>query len=198
MTRFDILDAAGEIVGGHRVTDYGEPEDNFGVIARLWSAYLGIDISEVDVSMLMVLFKAGRIKSGTATEDSFVDICGYAACGGEIAERGRKNNDDSCMEKGTSRQMKNTQTEMEKISNLITDMTLRGATSDELARAVRHSMVVIDAEKNSLDYIQSEADNGIKALKKKYQGRHAPKWVDGVAHSVIPAAVDYGYPKRND
>lgn len=84
MTRFDILDTAGEIVGGHRVTDYGEPEDNFGVIARLWSAYLGIDISDVDVSMLMVLFKAGRIKSGTATEDSFVDICGYAACGGEI------------------------------------------------------------------------------------------------------------------
>jgi hypothetical protein len=93
MTRFDILDTAGEIVGGHRVTDYGEPEDNFGVIARLWSAYLGIDISDVDVSMLMVLFKAGRIKSGTATEDSFVDICGYAACGGEIAERDRKDND---------------------------------------------------------------------------------------------------------
>ena len=93
MTRFDLLDTAGEIVGGHRVTDYGEPEDNFGVIARLWSAYLGIDISDVDVSMLMVLFKAGRIKSGTATEDSFVDICGYAACGGEIAERDRKDND---------------------------------------------------------------------------------------------------------
>jgi|GEM_PF-401732 hypothetical protein len=93
MTRFDILDTAGEIVGGHRVTDYGEPEDNFGVIARLWSAYLGIDISDVDVSMLMVLFKAGRIKSGTATEDSFVGICGYAACGGEIAERDRKDND---------------------------------------------------------------------------------------------------------
>ena len=93
MTRFDILDTAREIVGGHRVTDYGEPEDNFGVIARLWSAYLGIDISDVDVSMLMVLFKAGRIKSGTATEDSFVDICGYAACGGEIAERDRKDND---------------------------------------------------------------------------------------------------------
>lgn len=93
MTRFDILDTAGEIVGGHRVTDYGEPEDNFGVIAQMWSAYLGIDISEVDVSMLMVLFKAGRIKSGTATEDSFIDICGYAACGGEIAERDRKNND---------------------------------------------------------------------------------------------------------
>lgn len=66
--------------------------------------------------------------------------------------------------------MKNTQTEMGKVSNLITDMTLKGATESELARAVRHSMVVIDAEKHKLDYKQSEADNGISALKKKYQG----------------------------
>ena len=66
--------------------------------------------------------------------------------------------------------MKNTQTEMGKISNLITDMTLKGASQDELARAVRHSMVVIDAEKHHLDYKKSEADNGIAALKKKYQG----------------------------
>lgn len=68
------------------------------------------------------------------------------------------------------RVMKNTQTEMGKISNLITDMTLKGATQDELARAVRHSMVVIDAEKHKLDYKQSEVDNGISSLKKKYQG----------------------------
>lgn len=66
--------------------------------------------------------------------------------------------------------MKNTQTEMGKISNLITDMNLKGANQDELARAVRHSMVVIDAEKHKLDYKKSEADNGISALKKKYQG----------------------------
>ena len=66
--------------------------------------------------------------------------------------------------------MKNTQTEMGKISNLITDMTLLGANDDELARAVKHSMVVIDAEKHKLDYKKSEADNNIAALKKKYQG----------------------------
>ncbi|MCM1223491.1 MAG: hypothetical protein NC548_54480 [Lachnospiraceae bacterium] len=66
---------------------------------------------------------------------------------------------------------KNTQTEMGKISNLITDMTLKGATQEELARAVKHSMVVIDAEKHKLDYKQSELDNGISSLKKKYQGR---------------------------
>ena len=65
--------------------------------------------------------------------------------------------------------MKNTQTEMGKISNLITDMTIKGATESELARAVRHSMVVIDAEKHKYDYKKSEADNRIAALRKKYQ-----------------------------
>lgn len=69
----------------------------------------------------------------------------------------------------TTKRMKNTQTEMGKISNLITDMTLLGATESELARAVRHSMVVIDAEKHGLDYKQSEIDNNISGLKKKYQ-----------------------------
>lgn len=76
---------------------------------------------------------------------------------------------------GTFKQMKNTQNEMGRISNLITDMTLRGANQDELARAVRHSMVVIDAEKHKLDYKQSEKDNNIKGLKKRYQGTIDPK-----------------------
>lgn len=65
--------------------------------------------------------------------------------------------------------MKNTGIQMGVISNLITDMTLAGATDSELARAVKHSMVVIDAEKHKLDYKASEKDNNIAALKKKYQ-----------------------------
>lgn len=64
---------------------------------------------------------------------------------------------------------KGTQLEMGKISNLITDMTLQGATEDELAAAVRHSMVVIDAHKHKLDYKKSEMDNNISALVKDYQ-----------------------------
>lgn len=67
--------------------------------------------------------------------------------------------------------MKRTNLEMGKISNLITDMTIAGATQSELARAVRHSMVVIDAEKHNLNYKQSEKDNNIQGLKKKYQMR---------------------------
>lgn len=65
---------------------------------------------------------------------------------------------------------KTKQMQMGDVSNLITDMTIKGASNDELARAVRHSMVVIDAEKHHLDYKRSARDHGIAALKKKYQG----------------------------
>lgn len=63
------------------------------------------------------------------------------------------------------------QKEMGIISNLITDMTLRGAPPEEITRAVKHSMVVIDAEKHKLDYKRSERENGIQELKKKWQIR---------------------------
>lgn len=59
--------------------------------------------------------------------------------------------------------------EMGKVSNLITDMSIKDASQSELARAVRHSMVVIDAEKHNLDYKKSAEDNGIAALKRRYQ-----------------------------
>jgi len=64
------------------------------------------------------------------------------------------------------------QTEMGKVTNLIADMTLKGANTEELARAVRHSMVVIDSEKHNLDFKASEQKNGILDLKKRYQGVH--------------------------
>lgn len=81
------------------------------------------------------------------------------------------------------RRMKNTGTQMGIVSNLITDMTLAGADDDELAAAVRHSMVVIDAEKHGLDYKQSEIDNNIPALHKKYQGK-----TTGGASTIISRA----------
>lgn len=62
------------------------------------------------------------------------------------------------------------QMKMGDVSNLITDMTIRGANTDEIGKAVRHSMVVIDSEKHNLNYKKSYVDNGIAALKKKYQG----------------------------
>lgn len=66
------------------------------------------------------------------------------------------------------------QIQMGIVSNLITDMTLKGADEKELARAVRHSMVVIDAFKHKLDYKRSEKDNGIQELKEKYQASTDP------------------------
>lgn len=64
----------------------------------------------------------------------------------------------------------NKQRQMGDVSNLITDMTIKGASPDEICRAVRHSMVIIDAEKHNLNWKQSYIDNGIAALKEKYQG----------------------------
>lgn len=93
--------------------------------------------------------------------------------------------------------MTNTQTEMGKISNLITDMTLKGATEPELARAVRHSMVVIDAEKHKLDYKTSEEENGIAALKKKYQKHDDGSGKYGGASTLISRAKsETSIPKR--
>lgn len=83
---------------------------------------------------------------------------------------------------------KETGIEMGKISNLITDMTLRHASEDELVRAVRHSMVVIDAEKHKLNYRQSEEDNAIDALKRKYQKNPDKKKGYGGASTLISRA----------
>ena len=96
------------------------------------------------------------------------------------------------------RLMTRTQLEMGKISNLITDMTLKGANEDELARAVRHSMVVIDAEKHKLNYKQSEIDNGISELKQKYQGHYNEQgnWSTGASTLLSRAKGEKAVYKR--
>lgn len=86
-TREQVLAAARTAVCGHRATDYGTPEDNFGTIAKLWSVYKGTQFTATDVAMMMALLKVARIKSGSNTTDSFVDLAGYAACAAECAER---------------------------------------------------------------------------------------------------------------
>lgn len=97
----------------------------------------------------------------------------------------------------TTRRMKNTQTEMGKISNLITDMTLMGASQDELAAAVRHSMVVIDAEKHGLDYKRSEMDNNIPSLKRKYQGGGGASTLISRSKGETPVPKRQGSPMVN-
>lgn len=85
------------------------------------------------------------------------------------------------------------QNEMGRVSNLITDMTLKGADIDEISRAVKHSMVVIDAEKHNLNYKQSEKDFGIKALKVKYQGGTL-KQPKGASTLISQASSEYRVP----
>lgn len=86
MTREQILENAKVCVCGQREQDYGSPEDNFSLIASLWSEYCGYRFDAVDVAMMMALLKIARVKRGK-TEDCFVDLAGYAACGGELATK---------------------------------------------------------------------------------------------------------------
>ena len=93
------------------------------------------------------------------------------------------------------------QTQMGVISNLITDMTLKGASDDEIARAVRHSMVVIDAVKHELDYKSSEKENGIEELHRKWQGRIDPetgKYRKGAATILSRASGEIDIPARKE
>lgn len=90
-----------------------------------------------------------------------------------------------------------TQTEMGKVSNLITDMTIKGADWDDIAKAVKHSMVVIDAYKHGLDWKQSEKDNDIALLKKKYQGRiENGKYREGASTLISRSSGEVDVPKR--
>lgn len=86
----------------------------------------------------------------------------------------------------------NKQSQMGSVSNLITDMTIKGAKQDELARAVRHSMVIIDAEKHNLNWRQSYQDNHIAELKTKYQGKTKTGQLKG-ASTIISRASSKTY-----
>lgn len=96
LTRAEILEAAAKIVSGHRVDDYGSPEDNFATIALLWDTYIAanclkndnLTITAQDVAAMLILLKIGRLGSGAGSADCWIDIAGYAACGGEIAMNG--------------------------------------------------------------------------------------------------------------
>lgn len=84
-TRAHILDTAKRAVTADRNTTHGKPEDTFGDIAEMWSVYVGKAISAHDVAAMMALLKICRAKSNPRNEDNWVDLAGYAACGGELA-----------------------------------------------------------------------------------------------------------------
>ena len=103
MDKNDILDKAKTIINGERQGTYGNAEDNFASIAAFWSTYLNTPIDSTDVANMMILMKVARNSSGVYKDDNYIDICGYAALGGEIAagkelfprEKGKKAHDDT-------------------------------------------------------------------------------------------------------
>lgn len=158
------------------------PKDAIGINSKVAERLSGADF---DGDTVMVIPTGGKIKITSS----------HPLKGLEGFDPKEKYGPDSTTQ--PYKRMKNTQTEMGKVSNLITDMTLKGATEDELARAVRHSMVVIDAEKHNLDYKRSEQDNGIASLKKKYQGRvEDGKYKEGAATLISRAKSEVSVPKR--
>ena len=96
--RGTILERANSIVNGDREKSYGRPEDNFSRIGKMWNAYLGNTMKKPltpsDVAAMMALLKIARIASGNYSEDSWIDLAGYAACGGELASFEHEDKDD--------------------------------------------------------------------------------------------------------
>lgn len=132
--------------------------DAIGITAKVAERLSGADFDGDTVMCIPTHDKGGKVKIQSTPPLKGLEGFDPKTAYGPDTYKGR-----------TIKTMKNTGTQMGIISNLITDMTLQGADDSELARAVRHSMVVIDAEKHKLDYKKSELDNGISALKKKYQ-----------------------------
>lgn len=106
-TRKDILDAAEKCVNGERDHSYGSPENNFETIAQFWNAYLigrgrehsNFLIDGKDVAAMLALMKLARISSGQGKADNWIDLAGYAACGGEIETINKAEIDEIANEK---------------------------------------------------------------------------------------------------
>ncbi len=86
--RAHILDSAKEAVTKDRAATHGNPEDTFGRLAALWSAYLGVPVTAVDAALMLGLLKVARAKGNPGHDDNFIDLAGYAACAGELAKGG--------------------------------------------------------------------------------------------------------------
>lgn len=85
MKRSDVLYTADSLINGDRQSDYGEAHESFEAIARMWGAYLGVDVAPHDVAHMMCLLKIARLRNGPHT-DSSIDVCGYAALGCELSD----------------------------------------------------------------------------------------------------------------
>ena len=87
--RGNVLLEAHEVINGQRQDQYGNPEDSFATIAKMWSAWLGKEIFPYDAAMLMALLKVARAKHGAGHRDNHVDGCGYLALAADMAKDGK-------------------------------------------------------------------------------------------------------------
>lgn len=136
------------------------PMDAIGIKPKTAEKMSGADF-DGDTALVIPVSSRAKISS----RDSLPELEGFDP---KMEYGGKPEGSFKPMKKGSI------QNEMGQVSNLITDMTLKGADDEELARAVKHSMVIIDAYKHKLDYKQSEKDNGIRELKLRYQGEMSP------------------------
>ena len=178
--------------------------DAVGITKNIADKLSGADFDGDTVMCIPTDDRAGKVHI-TATKslkglEGFEGKDKYGAHEVKVDADGTKHYYQNGSEYRVMKKGQQTQTQMGVISNLITDMTLGGAKEDELAAAVRHSMVVIDAAKHHLNYKQSEIDNNIAALHKKYQGKATGGAATILSRAKGEQAVDkrQGSPKINE
>jgi hypothetical protein len=174
-----------------------QAQDAIGIHPKVAERLSGADFDGDTV--IVIPNNSGKVKSQPALEqlknfDPKVAYAPYDAMrtidGGTYVAATRK------VDYGDKRpQLRTKQQEMGNVSNLITDMTIKGANDAEIARAVKHSMVVIDAEKHKLNYKASAIDNGISQLKKKYQGSDEKEGT-GASTLISRTSRQYSVPDR--
>jgi len=88
MNRDETLQAANDAVNGPRQQTYGDPKQNFGLAAVIWSQILGVEVDPDQVALCMIGLKISRLTETPNHPDSWADIAGYAALGAEVASAG--------------------------------------------------------------------------------------------------------------
>jgi hypothetical protein len=174
----------------------GKAKDAVGINPKVAEQLSGADFDGDTV--LVIPNPKGGIKTSSPLKGlkDFDPKISYKAYDGMITiDGGVYNGETGKVDYGNRKPITRTkQMKMGDVSNLITDMTIKGANTDEIARAVRHSMVVIDSEKHHLNYKQSYIDNGIGELKRRYQGSER----SGASTLISKASSEARVPHREE
>ena len=161
------------------------PLDAVGISGKAAAQLSGADFDGDTAIVIPVRDSSGKMLVDVKTEKAIKELQEFDPKESYPAYEG--------MQKVKEQKVWNKQRQMGEVTNLITDMTLQGAPTEDVIKAVKHSMVIIDAEKHNLDWRRSEAENDIKALKKKYQGKDS-----GGASTIISLASSEAHIEEED